>query len=103
VPAARNATIAFGGPEPVSQRDAVRIFEEECGKPFTVTDIPQQALESQWSTAGDPFQKTFAALMLGVARGLGSDVREPPTEFGLSMTRPREFVQRAAKRAAVGA
>ena len=103
VPTARNATIAFGGPEPVSQRDAVRIFEEECGKPFTVTDIPQGALESQWNTAEDPFQKTFAALMLGVARGLGSDVREPPKEFGLSMTRPREFVQRAAKGASVGA
>src|SRR5687767_9391227 len=38
VPGARNATIRFGGPEPVSQRDAVRIFEKEFGKRFTVTD-----------------------------------------------------------------
>jgi uncharacterized protein YbjT (DUF2867 family) len=34
-PAARNAVISFGGPDALSQRDAVRIFEEAFGKPFT--------------------------------------------------------------------
>ncbi len=96
VPAARNATIPFGGPEPISQREAVRIFEEEYGRPFAVTDIPEGTLEAQWRSAEDPFQKTFAALMLGVATGLSSDVSVPPREFGLTMTSPREFVRRSA-------
>ena len=94
VPAARNARIPFGGPEPISQREAVRLFEQEFGKPFTVTDIPEQALEAQWREARDPFQKTFAALMLGVARGLGTDADAPPREFGVQLTPPREFVRR---------
>jgi uncharacterized protein YbjT (DUF2867 family) len=97
VPSARNATIPFGGPEAISQREAVQLFEKETGKPFTVTEIPADALEAQRSAATDPFQKTFAALMLGVARGLGADVDAPPREFEMSrMTRPHEFVQRAA-------
>jgi len=95
-PAARNATIPFGGPEAISQRDAVRLFEEEYGKPFAVTDIPEQALEAQWRGAKDPFEKTFAALMLGVARGLGGDVQVPTKELGFKMTPVREFVHRAA-------
>jgi uncharacterized protein YbjT (DUF2867 family) len=96
VPAARDATIRFGGPEPISQRDAVRLFEEEYRKPFTVTDIPEHALELRWNGANDPFEKTFAALMLGVARGLGCDVEVPGKEFGLHLTAPREFVHRSA-------
>ncbi len=96
-PAARNATIAFGGPDAVSQRDAVRIFEQAYGRPFAVTDIPEQALEAQWSGAEDPFQKTFAALMLAVARGLGTDSGPPPSDFGVTMTPVREFAQRSAR------
>ncbi len=95
-PSARNATIPFGGPEPTSQRDAVRLFEEAYGKPFTVIEVPEQALEAQWSAARDPFEKSFAALMLGVARGLGSDVDVPPKKFGLTMTSPRDWVHRSA-------
>jgi uncharacterized protein YbjT (DUF2867 family) len=59
-PAARNAVISFGGPDALSQRDAVRIFEEAFGKPFTVTEVPEEALEAQWKSAGDH------AIVLGV-------------------------------------
>ena len=97
VPSARNATIRFGGPEPLSQRDAVQLFEREVGKPFTVTEIPADALEAQRNAATDPFAKTFAALMLGVARGLGADLDVPPSEFDMPrMTAPREFIRRSA-------
>ena len=92
-PSARNATVAFGGPEAITQRDAVKIFEEEFGIPFTVTDIPEQALESQWRAASDPFEKSFAALMLAVARGLGTDAPAPSGEFRLELTAPRQFIQ----------
>lgn len=99
VPTARNAKIRFGGPEPVSQREAVRMFEEEFGKPFSVTEIPEHALESQWSAAKDPFERTFAALMLGIARGLGSEADVPPPAFGVQLTSPRDFVHRSASAA----
>ena len=97
VPSARNATIPFGGPEPISQREAIRLFEKEVGKPFTVTEIPADVLEARRSGTSDPLEKTFAALMLGVARGLGAEMDAPPSDFGMSrMTRPQEFVQRVA-------
>ena len=95
-PDARNATITFGGPEPVSQREAVRIFEEAYGRPFAVTEIPEETLESQWRAATDPYQKTFAALMLAVARGLGTDADPPPSNFNLKLTSVRDFVRRSA-------
>lgn len=67
-PQARNATFDFAG-DYVSQRDAIKLFEEASGKAFTVTEVPEPALDAQWKGAADPFTKTFSALMLSVARG----------------------------------
>jgi uncharacterized protein YbjT (DUF2867 family) len=67
-PAARNATVNFGGDQ-VSQREALSIFEEVFGRPFDVTEIQEAGLEAQWSSAADDFSRTFSALMLSAARG----------------------------------
>ncbi len=89
-PAARNKTLRFGGPEGITQRDVVRAFEEALGKPIDVTEVPEQALEAQWKSAQNPFEKTFAGLMLGVAR---LDT-EPPPNQGLPIeTTVREFAK----------
>lgn len=96
-PAAMDAVIPFGGPEPISQRDAVKIFEEEFGKRFSVTEIPAHALEAQWKGAENPMEKTFASLMLGVARGFDSDMEPPFDKFPMKLTTPREFVRQRAR------
>lgn len=96
-PEARNAVIPFGGPEPISQRDALKLFEEEFGKPFGVTEIPAHALEAQWKGAENPMEKTFASLMLGVARGFDAGMEPPFDKFPMQMTSPREYVRRMAK------
>lgn len=93
-PAAKDATIQFGGPDEVSQRDAVRIFEEEFGKPLTVTEIPEAALEAQWSAAGNPMEKTFSALMLTLARGKNAGGEPPLHEYPMKMTSVREFAKK---------
>jgi uncharacterized protein YbjT (DUF2867 family) len=95
-PAAKNATIAFGGPDEVSQRDAVRLFEEAYGKTFSVIEVPEELLESQWRAAENPWDETFAALMLGVARGLGSGMSPPLEVFPIRMTSAREYIRRMA-------
>jgi uncharacterized protein YbjT (DUF2867 family) len=95
-PAARNATIPVGGPDEISQRDAVQIFEEAYGKKFDVVEVPEAALEAQWSAAQNPFEKTFAGLMLSVARGLGSGVEPPFETFPMALTSPREYVRKMA-------
>jgi len=95
-PAARNATLRFGGPEAVTQREAIRAFEQAAGRSFEVQEIPEQALEAQYAGATDPMQRTFAALMLGAARGHDVAARAVLEKFPIRMTTVREFAERAA-------
>jgi uncharacterized protein YbjT (DUF2867 family) len=95
-PSARNVVITFGGPEAISQREVVETFEDTLGKPLIVTEVPEQVLEVQWQSAQNPFEKTFAGLMLGVAR-LNMDDQtndELPVE-----TTVREFARMRAESA----
>jgi uncharacterized protein YbjT (DUF2867 family) len=89
--AARNAVIPVGGPEALTQREAVNRFEAAFGKPFTVTEVPEGAIEDQWRTASDPFTRSFAGLMLSLARGWAGG-NEPSAEpFLIPMTTVAEF------------
>lgn len=88
--AARNVVIPFGGPEALTQREALMRFEEAFAKRFTVTEVPEEALEAQWAAAPDPFSRSFAALMLGVARGAAAGA-ELPAQFPIRMTTVREY------------
>jgi NADH dehydrogenase len=96
-PAARNAVVPVGGPEEISQREAVRVFEEAYGRKFTVIEVSEAALEAQWSTAENPFDKTFAGLMLGVARGFDSGMTPPFEQFPMPLTSPRDYIRRMAR------
>jgi uncharacterized protein YbjT (DUF2867 family) len=91
-PAARNAVIAFGGPEALTQREALTRFEDAFGKRFTVTELAEEALQARWAAAPDPFSRSFAALMLGVARGAaaGCELRQA---FPIRMTTVAEFAR----------
>jgi uncharacterized protein YbjT (DUF2867 family) len=92
-PAARRAVIPFGGPEEITQREALAMFEKATGKKFTVTVLPEEALEAQWKAAKDPFEKSFAALFLGIARGLDSGVDPPFEKFPMKMTSATEWIE----------
>lgn len=93
LPAARNATITFGGPEAISQREAVRMFEEAMGKPLDVTAVPEEALQEQWKSADNPFQKTFAGLMLGIAK-LDEESQPLQPELAFHMETVRDFARK---------
>ena len=96
-PAARNAVIPVGGPERISQREAVILFEEAFGKKFNVIEVPEATLEAQWSAAENPFDKTFAGLMLGMARGFDADAEPPFAEFPMQMTSARDYIKNLAR------
>ena len=95
-PSARNVVITFGGPEAITQREVVETFEGTLGKPLIVTEVPEQVLEVQWQSAQNPFEKTFAGLMLGVAR-LDMDARRND-ELPVATT-VREFARRRTESA----
>ena len=93
-PAVRNAVVPFGGPDALTQRDAVRLFEQGFGRPFAVTEIPEEALEGQFKAAQDPWSASFSGLMLGIARGgaAGDELRRDL--FAVRPTSVKEFVER---------
>jgi len=96
-PAARNAVIPFGGPEALTQREALGEVEAVFGKPFTVTELPEEALEARWKAAPEPFSQSFAGLMLGVARGAATG-SELPAAFPIQMTTVRAFADGIRRR-----
>ncbi len=93
-PAARNAVLELGGPEPVSPLEVVRIFEEMGGRKFEVQHVPEEALRAQQAAAADEYQKTFPALMLHSALGDEIDMRETLPKFPVKLTSVREYASR---------
>ena len=61
--------VELGGPQALSQRDVVRLFEASGAGEIATESVPESALEAQMDAATDPLQKSFAGLMLQCARG----------------------------------
>ena len=64
----RHTVIEIGGPEPISQHDAVRIFENVLGTTIDAQHVPVDALEAQ-RQSDDPLKQSFGALMVAYAKG----------------------------------
>jgi uncharacterized protein YbjT (DUF2867 family) len=60
--------LEMGGPEPLSQLEAVQIFEEALNKKFKADHVPTEALQTQHQSS-DALQKTFGALTLAYSKG----------------------------------
>lgn len=67
-PSHPSAFLEMGGPAPLSQLDAVGIFERALGKKVQLEKVPLTALDEQHRST-DPLQKTFGALMTAYAKG----------------------------------
>lgn len=93
-PVARNAILELGGPEPLSQLQAVKIFEKISGRGFEMTNIPEKALRSQRDEATDPMQKSFAGLMMCVANGDPIDMKRMLKTFAVKLTSVRDYAGR---------
>ena len=68
-PDATSEVLELGGPETISLREVVRRYETFRGADVSLEVVPLAALEEGYRAAVDPIQKTFAALMIGYARG----------------------------------
>jgi uncharacterized protein YbjT (DUF2867 family) len=73
-PRTRNAVVELGGPEALSPLEVVRLAEQVTRKRFDVQHVPEEALRAQYSSATDPLQQSFAALMLLYAHGTTIDM-----------------------------
>ena len=88
----RQTILEMGGPETVSQLEAVGIFEQALHKKIAVEHVPWEALQEQHRSATDPLQKTFAALMLGYAQGdVIAGARETAEQYGVRLRSVAEY------------
>lgn len=92
-PAARNAVIEIGGPEPLSQLEAVGIFEAVSGKHFELQFVPAEALEAQQAGATDSLSKSFAALMRSLAAGNAINMSDTLQQFKIKLTSVRDYAK----------
>jgi uncharacterized protein YbjT (DUF2867 family) len=90
-PAARNATLQMGGPEPLGPLEVASIFEEIGGQSFEVEHVPEEALKAQQEAATDPLQQTFSALMRCYAQGDPIDMQETLQAFPMQLTSVRDY------------
>jgi uncharacterized protein YbjT (DUF2867 family) len=83
--------VEIGGPEPLSQLQAVSIFERALGTKFSLDFVPLETLYMQHRST-DSLQKTFAALMLSYAKGDAvADAAANSERFGVGLQSIAEY------------
>lgn len=93
VEAARNATLELGGPEAISQLEAVAVFEEVTGRKFERQFVSEEALMQQQAAASDPMQRSFAGLMRSLGRGDAIDMHKTLKEFPIQLTSVKQYAK----------
>jgi uncharacterized protein YbjT (DUF2867 family) len=63
-------TCVLGGPDALTPLEVVKIFEDLGGPPVKLSRVAESELEAHLVASRDPIEEAYAALMLGVARGL---------------------------------
>jgi uncharacterized protein YbjT (DUF2867 family) len=91
-PKARNAVLLVGGPEALSPREVVRVFEAAGAAEIREEHVREAELESRMRAASDPLDKSFAALMLQYANGDTMDVTGTLELFPIPLTSVRDYV-----------
>ena len=87
----KNTVLEMGGPEALSQLDAVGIFEQALGRKVQLEFLPAEAIQAQHDST-DPLQKTFAALMLAYTKGDAiSGARARAEEYGIALRSVAEY------------
>jgi uncharacterized protein YbjT (DUF2867 family) len=94
-PAAENETLELGGPDAISPREVVRMFEEESGRKFEIQLVSEDALRAQRDAATDSLQRSFAALMLGYAAGDAIPMEETLRTFPIRLHSVRDYARAA--------
>jgi NADH dehydrogenase len=90
--AARNAIVELGGPEALSPREIVRMFEAAGVGHIETEVVPEVALEAQMRAASDPLEQSFAGLMLQCARGDAIDPSHRQSLFPFAMTSVGDYI-----------
>ena len=95
-PAALDSVIPLGGPEALSPLEAVSVFENATGRTFSVEHVPEEALRQQKSATADPFEQSFAGLMLFAAEGSPIAMDKTLKDLPVRLRSVRDYAESAA-------
>jgi len=90
--AGRNMVVELGGPQALSPREVVRMFEAAGAGEIATESVPVSALQHQLETTTDPLEQSFAGLMLQYAAGDSIDTATSCRLFPFEMTSVRDFI-----------
>lgn len=90
-PVAINRIVELGGPEALSPLEVVDLFSSIQGRRYELQFISEEALKSQIEAADDPLSKTFASLMLGLAKGNEIGMTAILEDFPLQLITVRDY------------
>jgi uncharacterized protein YbjT (DUF2867 family) len=93
----RQKVLALGGPDRLSHREAVALFEEVQGKKWKLEEVPEAALIGQWEQAPTAMDKSFAGLMLGAALGADGNYDEVKGLLPRQLSSVRDYAKSLAK------
>jgi uncharacterized protein YbjT (DUF2867 family) len=93
-PTVRNRMIPVGGPESLTHREVIGIFEKVAGTDFAVEQIPQAALEQQRAGAESPLDKSFSSLTLALAKGLPMKMEPIARELNLTLASVEDYAHK---------
>jgi NADH dehydrogenase len=88
----RDMIVELGGPQALSPREVVRMFEAAGAGEIATESVPVAALEGQLNAATDSLQQSFAGLMLQYAAGDSIDTATGSRLFPFQMTSVRDFI-----------
>jgi len=101
-PAAWNRTLELGGPDALSPRQVIRIFERLEGKRFEVQFVAEELLRNQQEATTDQMAQSFAALQRAVAAGDSVDTRLAVSIIATHRTTVEEYAERALGKVPIG-
>ena len=87
----RRGTFELGGPEALSQLEAVERFEAATGRRFALDVLPEDELERRLADAAHPVDRSLFALMLESAKGAVTPVSTTREAFPIELTTVSEF------------
>ena len=97
-PAAAGASIELGGPEAISQLDAIAVWEDVFATTIERAHIPLEALEQQLREADTPTGRSVAAVMLQVAGGGETPLGDLARSAGIAGRSVRAVAERTRAR-----
>lgn len=93
-----NVELPIGGPEPLSTRQVVKVFEQASGRPYAVRRVPRVVLEVMAPIVATFDEAIGSGMSLGAQTARGDVIDSPlQRELGLPLTSVRDYATRVLR------